>query len=265
MNLVIVHPYGDYNGFFSNCSVKLESIINYFNTNNYLPKFIDSSKLFYMYKINKLDDITYDMFENESNINNVIRTDKILSYDGGIIHMQYKSYKNIDFDNIYPFIKKYFTPSNKIIQLKDMLIQKYNINPEEYIGVYYRATDKIKEIKLCDIKQFKLKIKEILNINKNLKILLLTDSKEIFDYFKNKFPTLTFINENKLSNINIGIHNENNSEINYNDIKYLFATFLIMSSCKYYICGSNNGALWTMFYRNNNNNIYQNSNNVWLS
>jgi hypothetical protein len=47
-----------------------------------------------MYKINKLNDITYDFFENENNVNNNIKPNKGLIYDGGIIHMQYKSYKN---------------------------------------------------------------------------------------------------------------------------------------------------------------------------
>jgi hypothetical protein len=216
-----------------------------------------------MYKINKLNDITYDFFENENNVNNNIKPNKGLIYDGGIIHMQYKSYKNIDFDNLYPFIKKYFTPSNEIINLQNFLINKYNINPEQYISVYYRGNDKCKEINLCNIKEFEQKIKNI--YNKNLKILLVTDTQNVLDYFINIFPDLTFINENKVSSTNNGIHNENNSETNYNDIKYLFATFLIMSKCKYYICGSNNSALWTMFYRNNSNNIYQNSNNVWLN
>lgn len=265
MYLNIIHPFGDYNGFFSNCSVKLESIIKYYNNHNSLPKNVDSSKLFYMYKKNKLDDITYHFFENENNINNYIKPNKLLNYDGGIIHMQYKEYIKIDFINICPFVKKYFTPSNEIFNLKNILINKYDINPEEYIGIYYRGTDKIKEINLCEFEQFELKLKEILSINNNLKILLLTDSKQVLDYFKNKFPYLTFINENKISDTSNGIHNENSSENNYNDIKYLFATFLIMSKCKYYICGSNNGALWTMFYRNNGHNVYQNSNNIWLN
>jgi hypothetical protein len=267
MHLKIAHPYGDYNGFFSNCSIKLENIINHYNKYNCLAKIVDSSKLFYMYKINKMDDITYHFFENENNIDVNIESEpkKNMIYDGGIIHMQYKEYKKIDFDNINLFIKKYFTPSNEIIHLKNFLINKYNINPEEYIGVYYRGTDKIKEINLCEFEQFELKLKEILTINNKLKILLLTDSKQVLDYFKIKFPNITFINENKVSSNDIGIHYENNSETNYIDIKYLFATFLILSKCKYYICGSSNGALWTLFYRNNSYNVYQNSNNIWLN
>ena len=264
MNLTITHPYGNYNGFFSNCSVKLDIIINYYNKHNFLPKTVDSSKLFYMYKINKMDDITYHFFENENNIDANIKPLKKLIYDGGIIQMQYKEYKKIDFNNINPFIKKYFTPSNEIIHLQNFLMIKYNINPEQCIALYYRGTDKISEINLCEFEQFESKLKEILNINNNLKILLLTDSKQVLDYFEMKFPNITFINENKVSSNDIGIHNENNSETNYTDIKFLFATFLILSKCKYYICGSSNGALWTLFYRNNSYNVYQNSNNVWL-
>ena len=250
MYLNIIHPFGDNNGFFSNCSVKLQSIIEYYNEHNSLPNEVNSTNLFYMYKINKSDDITYHLFENENNIDTYIEPNNVLNYASSIIHMQYKPYIQIDFNNIYPFIKKYFTPSNEIINFKNILINKYDINPEEYIAIYYRGTDKIKEI---------------LSINKNLKILLLTDSKQVIDYFIIRFPNLTFINENKVSSTYNGIHNENSSETNYNDIKYLFATFLIMSKCKYYICGSSNGSLWTMFYRNNGINVYQNANNSWLS
>ena len=109
--LNITHPFGDNNGFFSNCSVKLQIILEYYNEHNSLPDKVNSSKLFYMYKINKLDDITYHLFENENNIDTYIEPNKLLNYASSIIHMQYKPYTEIDFINIYPFIKKV---SNKL-------------------------------------------------------------------------------------------------------------------------------------------------------
>ena len=51
---------------------------------------------------------------------------------------------------------------------------------------------------------------------------------------------------------------------NYDFSKYYLAITLIMSKCKYIICGSGNCSMWIMLYRGNNNNVYQNLNNKWL-
>ena len=45
----------------------------------------------------------------------------------------------------------------------------------------------------------------------------------------------------------------------------LFSTFLILSKCKYIICGSGNCSLWMMFYRGNNKHVYQFFNNIWYN
>ena len=46
--------------------------------------------------------------------------------------------------------------------------------------------------------------------------------------------------------------------------KYLAIT-IIMSKCKYIICGSGNCSIWIMLYRNNNINVVQNLNNEWYN
>ena len=50
-------------GFFSCCSVRLHDIIAYFNTNKCLPKEVDSSGHFGLYKKDSDKDITYDYFK----------------------------------------------------------------------------------------------------------------------------------------------------------------------------------------------------------
>ena len=46
--------------------------------------------------------------------------------------------------------------------------------------------------------------------------------------------------------------------------KYYLAITIIMSKCKYIICGSGNCSIWIMLYRNNSNNVYQNLDRKWL-
>jgi hypothetical protein len=46
--------------------------------------------------------------------------------------------------------------------------------------------------------------------------------------------------------------------------KFYMAITIIMSKCKYIICGSGNCSIWIMFYRGNANNVYQNFNGRWI-
>ena len=47
--------------------------------------------------------------------------------------------------------------------------------------------------------------------------------------------------------------------------KYYLAITIIMSKCKYIICGTGNCSLWIMLYRSNADNVLQNFNGVWYN
>ena len=50
-------------GFFSCCSVKLEHLVKFINSNKILPNNVDSSKQFASYKNDRNKDVTFDYFE----------------------------------------------------------------------------------------------------------------------------------------------------------------------------------------------------------
>ena len=50
-------------GFFSCCSVRLDCIVQYINNYKSLPKYIDSSNSYGLYKHNKEKDVTFEFFE----------------------------------------------------------------------------------------------------------------------------------------------------------------------------------------------------------
>jgi hypothetical protein len=52
---------------------------------------------------------------------------------------------------------------------------------------------------------------------------------------------------------------------NFEFSKYYLAITIIMSKCKYIICGSGNCSLWIILYRGHAKNIFQNLNNIWIS
>jgi len=251
-------------GFFSCCSVKLYDLINYFNVNLHYPEEVDSCQHFGLYKKENRD-ITFDFFEHYDNIIVEIKNEKINnSYDN--FGFQFYNYKTIEYDSIIPFIKKYFTPSKKIMNIYENLLKKYNIDTDNCIGMYYRATDKITETQIDSFEKYYNKLNEVIRDNKNIQILIQTDSAQFLDYMKEncKHENIIVINENTTSNTSCGIHYEKSCHENYIDIQNLFSSFLIISKCKYIICSSGNCSVWMMFYRGNADNVFQNLNKEWL-
>ena len=113
-------------GFFSCCSTRLFKIINFFNECKTLPIYVDSSEQFTEYKINYNDDITYEYFKQDDELD--IKYEKNIIFSTERKEEQFSNYKNILFDNIYFFIKKYFTVSDKINNIIEELVTKYNID-----------------------------------------------------------------------------------------------------------------------------------------
>ena len=241
-------------GFFSYCSVRLIEILQYTNKNKEIPIFVDSSEQFDVYRPENVDgDITYHFFTSN---------DMKIPYTGTIRQCydnQFKRYKELMFDQITPFISKYFTATPEILELANSLIRKYKITPPNTIAVYYRGTDKGSETLLGGFNEFKIKVQKI---QTNERLLIQSDSGEFLDYMKPL--AFTQIEENAISYGKKGIHLENTSTVNYEAIKYFLATILIMSRCKTVICSSGNCSLWLLYYRGHAKNIYQNLNNEWF-
>jgi hypothetical protein len=249
-------------GFFSCCAVRLTKIVEFINSYKILPDNVDSSEQFNLYKNteNKNKDITFDYFENYNNITNI----NIIQSINYHWTQQFKQYSNLDYKSLTPLIKKYFSPSSKIINMINILEKKYNIIYNNTIAVYYRGTDKIRETKLAPFNEFYNKILHIVNKNKDINILLQTDSAQFIDYMNNKkLKNIIIINENKTSYTNKGIHNEQTSNTNYHDMFYFLSTIIMLSKCKYIICSSGNCSEWIMLYRGNNKNLFQYLNGYW--
>ena len=110
MSIISIHPYGNHFGFFSCCSIKLNDIVTFLNSNLKIPNTVDSFNLFMLYKKNFNEDITYDFFEHYNIKHNEIK------YPINYHHShQFQDYSNIDYKHIIPLIEKYFSPSNNII------------------------------------------------------------------------------------------------------------------------------------------------------
>jgi len=251
--------------FFSCCSVRLYYIINFFNTENILPLMVDSTESFGLYKKDPKVDVTFDFFEhyemtNSTEYTNVIPIDENM--------FQFADYKTIPFLKIIQFVKKYFEPKQSIKNISENFIEHYNINLDNCIAVYYRGTDKKGETRIDNFDSFYNKIIDLLKSinNENIQILIQTDTQQFVDYIKPKLfdKNVIVIKENSTSTTERGIHNENNNIQNYNDIQILLSIILIMSKCRHIICTSGNVSVWTLFFRENAENVHQNLNCQWL-
>ena len=244
-------------GFFSCCSVRLHEIVAYINKEKQLPLSVDSSEQFgYYKKNNSQDDITFEYFEHYERLhmNNVLNSH--INYNE---NHQYINYSEVDYKNLIPILQKYFSPSQ---QIKDIIIkmeEKYKIDYDNTCVLFYRGNDKIRETKLSSYEEYTEHINTILSQNPGIKFLIQSDETEFIErmaqilqensyYFKDEIRHMP-----KCYNTVDTVFREKNYEFS----KYYLAITIIMSKCKYIVCGSGNCSIWIMFYRGNCNNVYQ--------
>jgi hypothetical protein len=260
MSLVITHNAG----FFSCCSVKLNVIVDYINSNKKLPDVVDSSTQFKLYKTDTDKDVTYDYFENPNNLND-LEFNEYSKIDYKHSH-QFNNYLNLDFKNLCPIVKKYFSPSNHIVDIIKHIEDKYNLDYNNICVLFYRGNDKIKETKICEYDDYMEYANVIINKNPNIQFLIQSDETEFIELMTKTFPNNSFYFKDEIRHMN-----KCNSSVdivmkekNVMFSKFYLAITIIMSKCEYIICGSGNCSIWIILYRGNSKNIYQNLNKKWF-
>ena len=257
-NIIITHVAG----FFSTCSVTLDSIIKYFNTNRKLPNNVDTSKAFNWYKttnINKNIKSTY--FKDNVDLN--IQYTQPIEYNHDY---QFTKYKNIKYNTLTPFINKYFTPSDEILNINSDLKNKYNTNNMEICTLFYRGNDKARETKLPSYDEMKNKAFEVQKMNPSVVFFIQSDEKNFIDEmlktFKNAFHFKDDIRTISKSNTTVDLAFNKSDTFEFSK-KYLAIT-LFMSETKHIICNSGNCSIWILLFRGNSNNVNQYLNGVWV-
>ena len=252
-------------GFFSCCSIRLYHIINCININKKLPINVNCTEMFKWYKIqNYSNDITFEYFEHYNNVDH-IEYNKDIHIDYHWDH-QFIDYSTLEFMNIIPIIKKYFYPSSTIIHTITNFEQKYKLEYENICVLFYRGNDKIRETTLCDYNEYITYANLIIHKNPTIQFLIQSDETEFINVMTAAFPNNSFYFKDEIRHIN-----KCNSTVdvvmqhqNHIFSKYYLAITIIMSKCKYIICGSGNCSIWIVLYRGNTENVYQNLNNKWI-
>ena len=252
-------------GFFSCCSVKLHHIAMYVNSNKKLPDGIDSSKQFAWYKKNtdRDKDITYHYFEHYDTIKNTeIYFPIRYHWNDQFIH-----YSDLDYNCLTPLVKKYFSPSVEINEIVNNMKQLYKLNFENICVLFYRGNDKNIETKTADYDEYLDHANQIITQNPEILFLIQSDETEFIEFMTNKFPHNSFYFKDEIRHMkkcNDTVDKKMKSQ-NYEFSKKYLAITIIMSKCKFIICGSGNCDMWIMLYRGNNNNVIQYLNGTWYN
>lgn len=241
-------------GFFSCCSVRLHDIINFFNNNLRLPTSINYSSQLHFYKKNYTEDINLEFFLPPTDIDIKFSNPVIYHWDD-----QFKQYSNIPFNDITPFIQKFFTISTSIEQLIKKFELDYNIIYENTIAVFYRGNDKSSETTIGSYIDFFKKAEELIKENPQRCFLVQTDEIEFREEFKSRFKNTFFFSElpSISKNQTMVVHNTIDLDKRKDFAMRFLAATICISRCKAIITHSGNCGIWAILFRGHCNNVYQ--------
>jgi len=236
--------------------------VEHINYHSKLPDSLNCELSFEWYKKrDDYSDITYEYFEHYDNIDDVTITYPI-NYNQDY---QFLNYSTLDYKNISPVSKKYFSPSKNILSFIEDMENKYNIIYENTCVLFYRGNDKITETKLSEYDDYLNYADLIIKHNPNIVFLIQSDETEFIELMLETFPNNSFYFEDKVRhmkkcNTTVDVVM---SDKNYEFSKYYLGITIIMSKCKYIICGTGNCSIWIMIFRGNNNNVCQYLDGTW--
>lgn len=179
------------------------------------------------------------------------KLDRLFTKDGFTV------YKDKSEDDLYKIIfsrneneknlyLRHFSPSNVVLNKIEELKQKYNIDCQNSIGVYYRGTDKIREIKLPEVEKY---YSIIDNKDSSLKIFLQTDQQQILDQFLQRYGNrVVYFTELPFSSTQKSTYHSQKEDRVKNAIEFN-ASLNVIAKCKYMLMtdGSNvSGYLWNI-------------------
>ena len=240
-------------GFFSCCSVRLNSIITFYNRYGRLPEIIDSSKQFKLYKLpqNMDEDITYDYFAPFSP---AAATTKIperkIDY---LERYQFSNFKYLDYKGIVRIVKHYFAPSSQIIDAVYSLEQKYSLNYSNLCVLFYRGNDKGTEMFLPSYRDFLAKAQDEIKKFPQTVFLIQSDETEFIEFMTAELGARCIVFRDEIRHMRRQCNSVDKlpdaEQTNYYYSKFFLAITIIMSRARTVICTSGNCSIWIAFYR----------------
>lgn len=243
-------------GLFSCATIRLIEIIKFFNQNKRLPDIVDSSEQFAFYKKDLAEDIVPAFYADKPN-GITHGKEVVLTTEPG--EVSFGDYSKFHFDEVVPFVYKYFSPSAVVEGMVHKYWVKYLIDFENTCAIFYRGNDKQKECVVTPYQDFIDKAREVLEANPKIRFLVQPDETEFLHAFTAAFPDRCFYFEETphMRKKNSAIFFELKPEKKTEHGQLFLAAVMIMAKCKHVIIHSGNGSMWLSLYRGNCDNVYQ--------
>lgn len=213
-------------GVFSCVGNVLLKAIEYFNDNKTIPDIIDASNQNSVFEGIHLQNIYPRLFSENTAIDIHYNSPITITKDTRFCS-QLGDFSKLNFEELEPFVKRYFNPSENVKKCIDELESKYNIDYENTIGLRYRGTDKSVETIQPSYEEFIEKSVEFNSDNKCTSYLVLSDEHTFISKCKETLPNVIYIEEEKYS------------------IEYYVACVIIFSKCNKLVLTTGN-AEWFM-------------------
>jgi len=243
-------------GFFAWCSVHLFKIIKHVETYRVIPEV-------------KIEG--FDLYTTQSDISRWFKTDNkniiinpsTTSTTDIALSAKTKYHKN-NYTVTTNFIKRWFEPSDEVVNKKNYFINQYNIKTNDTLCLYYRGTDT--NNRGIGTTYFNVYIENVLSyiheFGHEIKDILLQSDDQMFVDFvtsQNLPLPVKIIKEIPATYSNTGFHfeNKNNQTILSDNAVDMLAVVNIMAQCKSVFCTTSNVSKWICYYRGNTTNVFQ--------
>lgn len=240
-------------GLFSTFTLLLSTITLIHRDYKKLPKKFDLSNALMKFKTNKEDDLYKILFK----IDESVEIDKISPVGPDPHHTLYTEDR---INGLYPYIKRFFTLSDELTNIKNNLLQKYELVNKDYVSVIYRGSDQFTDrggfISVNCSAYEKLARSIISEIPVQNRVLLIqTEEPRVLSYFRGQLGA-KFISETDIGEIgktDAPVPNNGVDEW----IKNYVASIYIHSKSKTLITYTGNSGFWVVLFRGMMNEVYQ--------
>lgn len=232
-------------GFFSCCQVRLEAIVGYYNEKGRLPIYIDSSEQYALYSNGKKN-IIEQFFQNKD----ITIPSGPLTWGPWLGEPQFANLHTIRYDHISPLVNRYFSPTPEIMRRVNFLKTKYNIHPAETCVLFYRGTDKVREVGVPSYT-------DVYQRANSKRIWLQSDESEFLRLGKINFPNACIMEDEIRHTREAKTVDILNTSTNQEYAKWFLAIVLLMSECETVVCGTGNINLWIALFRGHSRGIQQ--------
>lgn len=254
--LEVIHSFG----FFSCCTVRLLGIIAYTSAHGFPPEVVDSREQFGKYKHDQATDLSGYYFQSPRPHDCLQGLHTPNPWD-----IQFIDYRSLPLSDICPFVDRYFTVQDHIVEQVGHLEEKHSIDYENTCAVFYRGNDKFTETAIAPYDAFIAKAAAVKLAHPSVRFLMQTDETEFSEAFLARFPDCSFsLGMPNMPKCNATLEDTIRSE----DKPAFGATFLsvvkVISKCKQIVTHSGNGSLWAVLFREHCDGLHQILNGEWF-